>query len=96
MTTKTPFTFGLWTVGWLGADPFGSATRAERSIEEITGKLAELGAYGLTAHDDDLFPFNSTEADRRKAIERLKNALDRKSTRLNSSHIQKSRMPSSA
>lgn len=75
MTTKTPFTFGLWTVGWLGADPFGSATRAERSIEEITGKLAELGAYGLTAHDDDLFPFNSTEADRRKAIERLKNAL---------------------
>lgn len=69
------FTFGLWTVGWLGADPFGSATRAERSIEEITSKLAELGAYGLTAHDDDLFPFKSTEQQRRAAIERLKQAL---------------------
>lgn len=76
MSAHAPhFTFGLWTVGWLGADPFGAATRAERPIEEITSKLAELGAYGLTAHDDDLFPFESTEQERRAAIERLKKAL---------------------
>lgn len=73
--TTTKFTFGLWTVGWLGADPFGSATRAAISVEETLENLAAAGAYGVTAHDDDLFPFESTDAQRREAIDRLKKGL---------------------
>jgi xylose isomerase len=73
--TDTKFTFGLWTVGWLGADPFGSATREAVTIEETTERLAAMGAFGITAHDDDLFPFESTPEERERAIARLKQAL---------------------
>jgi len=80
MSNLTPrpedkFTFGLWTVGWLGADPFGSATRAKLDTVEAVEKLAEIGAYGMTLHDDDLFDFGSSDSDRRKEIDRLKGAL---------------------
>lgn len=75
MTSQTKFTFGLWTVGWLGADPFGSATRAPIELEETLEKVREAGAYGVTAHDDDLFAFSSSEEQRRQAIERLKTGL---------------------
>ena len=80
MSSLTPrpedkFTFGLWTVGWLGADPFGSATRAKLDTVEAVEKLAEIGAYGMTLHDDDLFDFGSTDAERRHEIDRLKAAL---------------------
>ncbi len=51
------FTFGLWTVGWQGRDPFGDATRAALDPVESVHRLAELGAYGVTFHDDDLIPF---------------------------------------
>lgn len=77
--TPTPadkFTFGLWTIGYNGADPFGGPTRAPLDAVHAVEKLAELGAYGLTFHDDDLFAFGSSEADRRAAIDRLKAALD--------------------
>ncbi|MEP6482335.1 MAG: xylose isomerase [Rhodoglobus sp.] len=76
--TPTPadkFSFGLWTIGYNGADPFGGPTRAAMEIEHVVEKLAEVGAYGLTFHDDDLFPFGSSSADRDKFIERLKGAL---------------------
>ena len=69
------FTFGLWTIGWLGADPFGSATRAKLDTVEAVEKLAEIGAYGMTLHDDDLFDFGSTDSQRRHEIDRLKGAL---------------------
>src|SRR6187551_475928 len=78
MPTPTPadkFSFGLWTVGWLGADPFGGPTRAHLDVVHAVEKLAELGAYGLTFHDDDLFAFGSTDAEREKQIGRLKQAL---------------------
>jgi len=80
MSSLTPrpedkFTFGLWTVGWLGADPFGSATRAKLDTVEAVEKLSEIGAYGMTLHDDDLFDFGSTDAARRHEIDRLKAAL---------------------
>lgn len=75
MSAKTKFTFGLWTVGWLGADPFGSATRAPIEIEETLENLKAVGAYGITAHDDDIFSFESTEAQRRTAIDQLKAGL---------------------
>jgi xylose isomerase len=80
MTPLTPtrddkFSFGLWTIGWTAADPFGSATRAPLDVVEAVEKLNEIGAYGLTFHDDDLFAFGSTDAERQKQIDRLKQAL---------------------
>ena len=77
--TPTPndkFTFGLWTIGWNAQDPFGSATRAHLDAVEALRTLSELGAYGMTFHDDDLFPFEATEAERRAAIDALKKACD--------------------
>jgi xylose isomerase len=77
--TPTPadkFTFGLWTIGYNGTDPFGGPTRKPLDTVHAVEKLAELGAYGLTFHDDDLFPFGSTDAERQKQIDRLKGALD--------------------
>jgi xylose isomerase len=74
-TREDKFSFGLWTIGYNGSDPFGGPTRAPMEIEHVVEKLAELGAYGLTFHDDDLFPFASSPADRDKFIERLKKVL---------------------
>jgi xylose isomerase len=76
--TPTPadkFTFGLWTIGYNGADPFGGPTRAHLDTVHAVEKLAELGAFGLTFHDDDLFAFGSTDAQRQAEIDRLKGAL---------------------
>lgn len=69
------FTFGLWTVGWQGRDPFGDAVRAPVDPVETVHQLAKLGAYGVTFHDDDLVPFGSTEAARDQHISRFKKAL---------------------
>ncbi|WP_433249176.1 xylose isomerase [Streptosporangium sp. CA-135522] len=66
------FTFGLWTVGWQARDQFGDASRAPLDPVESVHRLAELGAYGVTFHDDDLL---AVEPDRDKAIERFKKAL---------------------
>ncbi|MTE22790.1 xylose isomerase [Microbacterium sp. ZXX196] len=76
--TPTPadrFSFGLWTIGYNGTDPFGGPTRPALDVVHGVEKLAELGAYGLTFHDDDLFAFGSTDAERQKQIDRLKGAL---------------------
>jgi xylose isomerase len=70
------FTFGLWTVGWQGRDPFGDATRAPLDPVESVNRLAELGAYGVTFHDDDLIPFGSSDAERDSHIKRFRQALD--------------------
>ena len=74
-TREDKFSFGLWTIGYNGADPFGGPTRAPLDVVHAVEKLAEIGAYGLTFHDDDLFPFGSTDAERQKQIDRLKGAL---------------------
>ncbi|GAA4990995.1 xylose isomerase [Yinghuangia aomiensis] len=81
MTTLTPvpddrFTFGLWTVGWQARDPFGDATRAPLDPVEAVHRLAELGAYGVTFHDDDLIPFGADDRDRAKRIAAFRAALD--------------------
>lgn len=68
------FTFGLWTVGYNGTDPFGGPTRAPLDVVHVVEKLASFGAYGLTLHDDDLFAFGSTDGERRSQIDRLKAA----------------------
>src|SRR3954471_16530042 len=74
-TREDKFSFGLWTIGYNGADPFGGPTRAPMDIVHVVEKLKEVGAYGLTFHDDDLFAFGSNDADRQKQIDRLKGAL---------------------
>ncbi|MYI40985.1 MAG: xylose isomerase, partial [Chloroflexi bacterium] len=50
------FTFGLWTVGNIGRDPFGEPTRAPISPVEIVHMLADVGAWGVNLHDNDLVP----------------------------------------
>ncbi|MGZ4624890.1 MAG: xylose isomerase [Kineosporiaceae bacterium] len=75
-TRDDKFTFGLWTVGWQARDPFGDATRPRLDPVESVHRLAELGAYGVTFHDDDLVPFGSSDDDRRRDIDRFKAALD--------------------
>ena len=75
-TREDKFSFGLWTIGYNGTDPFGGPTRPPLDVVEAVEKLSELGAYGLTFHDDDLFPFGSNAAERQKQIDRLKKALN--------------------
>jgi len=74
-TRDDKFSFGLWTVGYTGVDPFGGPTRAPLDVVHVVERLAGLGAYGLTFHDDDLFAFGSTDAERQRQIDRLKDAL---------------------
>ena len=70
------FSFGLWTVGWQARDPFGDATRGPVDPVESVHRLAELGAYGVTFHDDDLVPFGSDDSSRSDHIKRFRTALD--------------------
>lgn len=76
-TPDDRFTFGLWTVGWQGRDPFGDATRPALDPVESVERLAALGAYGVTFHDDDLIPFGAEETERETAVKRFRAALDR-------------------
>ena len=75
-TPADRFTFGLWTVGWQARDPFGDATRPPLDPVETVHRLAELGAYGVTFHDDDLIPFGTDAAERDRLIARFRAALD--------------------
>ena len=75
-TREDRFSFGLWTVGWQARDTFGDATRDPLDAVEAVVRLAELGAYGVTFHDDDLIPFGSDESERARRIKRFRDALD--------------------
>ena len=74
-TRDDKFSFGLWTVGWPASDPFGDPTRDRLDPVEAVHHLAELGAYGVTFHDNDLIPFGSDDSTREKIIARFKDAL---------------------
>ncbi|GAB2892284.1 xylose isomerase [Streptomyces mayteni] len=75
-TPDDKFSFGLWTVGWQGRDPFGEATRPALDPVESVNRLADLGAWGVTFHDDDLIPFGSSATKREGHIKRFRDALD--------------------
>lgn len=75
-TAEDKFTFGLWTVGWNGQDVFGSASRPRLDVAHSVHKLAELGAYGITFHDNDVFAIDASDAERQAEIDKLKAALD--------------------
>jgi xylose isomerase len=69
------FTFGLWTVGNPGRDPFGEPTRAPVDPIDSIGRLGELGAWGISLHDDDLVPFASSVTERDRIVARAAQAL---------------------
>lgn len=69
------FTFGLWTVGNTGRDPFGSPVRDVKSPVELVHLLAEVGAYGVNFHDNDLVPIDATPAERDQIVRDFKAAL---------------------
>jgi xylose isomerase len=75
-TPQDKFSFGLWTVGWVGVDPFGVATRPALDPWVYADKLAELGAWGVTFHDNDVFPFDADEATKDRIVSRFKQATD--------------------
>ena len=70
------FTFGLWTVGHKGNDPFGVETRPGLKPTDSVRKLAELGAYGVCFHDDDLIPPGSDDTERERITREFRGALD--------------------
>ena len=70
------FTFGLWTVGNIGRDPFGEPVRTVITPVEIVHLLAEVGAWGVNFHDNDLVPIDATPAERDKIVSDFKKALD--------------------
>ena len=69
------FTFGLWTVGNIGRDPFGDPVRPPIDPNRIVQKLGELGAYGVNLHDNDLVPRDASAADRDRIVREFKAAL---------------------
>ncbi|MDW8291453.1 MAG: xylose isomerase, partial [Armatimonadota bacterium] len=69
------FTFGLWTVGNRGRDPFGDVVRAPLSPVRIVQRLSEIGAYGVNLHDNDLVPIDATPAERDRIVKEFKKAL---------------------
>ena len=72
---ENKFTFGLWTVGNRGADPFGYAVREGRSPAELVRLLGEVGAWGVNFHDSDLIPIDATASERDAILKEFKQAL---------------------
>jgi xylose isomerase len=70
------FTFGLWTVGSPGRDPFGLPTRDVPGPADLVHLLAEVGAYGVNFHDNDLVPIDATPAERDRIVADFKQALN--------------------
>jgi xylose isomerase len=70
------FTFGLWTVGSLGRDPFGEPVRSKLSPVELVHLLAEAGASGVNFHDNDLVPIDATPSERDRIVRDFRRALE--------------------
>ena len=70
--SEIKYSFGLWTTGWEGVDPFGSATRPPLDPVENIRKLSELGAHAFTWHDNDVFEIDADEATRRAKVDAVK------------------------
>lgn len=76
-TKEDKFSFGLWTVGWLAADPFGDPTREALDPWQYSDKLAELGAWGITFHDNDVYGIDVDDKTRAERVGKLKDAADK-------------------
>ena len=71
------FSFGLWTVGNRGRDPFGEAVRPPLAPLDAVAMLAEVGAWGVNLHDNDLVPIDATAAEQDRIVKEFKSACDR-------------------
>jgi len=69
------FTFGLWTVGNIGRDPFGGPVRDAKSPADLVRLLGEVGAWGVNFHDNDLIPIDATPTERDAILKEFKQAL---------------------
>jgi len=81
MSNYTPkpenkFTFGLWTVGNIGRDPFGGPVREQKSAADLVRLLGEVGAYGVNFHDNDLIPIDATASEADAIKKEFRKALD--------------------
>src|SRR5215471_682052 len=74
-TPADKFTFGLWTVGNRGRDPFGEFVRPPLDPVKAVHKLADAGAWGVNFHDNDLVPIDATAAERDQIVSAFKGAL---------------------
>src|SRR5437868_6347353 len=72
---KMKFTFGLWTVGNPGRDPFGEPTRPRISVDQICRLLGDVGAYGVNFHDNDAIPIESTSQQAQQIVKDFKKSL---------------------
>ena len=70
------FTFGLWTVGSIGRDPFGGPVREAKSPAELVRLLGEVGASGVNFHDNDLIPIDATLAEAEAIKKEFRKALE--------------------
>ena len=70
------FSFGLWTVGNRGRDPFGDAVRPPVKPVDLVHLLGEIGAWGVNLHDNDLVPIDATSAERNQIVRDFKKACD--------------------
>jgi len=75
-TKADKFSFGLWTVGNQGRDPFGDVVRPVLKPTHTVQKLAELGAWGINLHDNDLVPFGASAQERDRIVREFKQALN--------------------
>ena len=75
-TREDRFSFGLWTVGWQGVDVFGGAVRPPMAPADAVHRLSDLGAYGVTFHDNDVFPFGASEQEREQHLKPFRKALE--------------------
>ena len=75
-TRKDRLSFGLWTVGWQGVDVFGGVVRPPMDPAEAVHRLSDLGAYGVTFHDNDVFPFGASEKEREQHFKPFRKALE--------------------
>ncbi|TDE00469.1 xylose isomerase [Jiangella asiatica] len=75
-TREDRFSFGLWTVGWEGVDVFGGAVRPPLDPAAAVHKLSELGAYGITFHDNDVVPFGASASERDARLKSFRTALE--------------------
>ncbi len=74
-TRADKFTFGLWTVGNRGRDPFGDFVRPPLKPTYVVQKLSDLGVYGVNLHDNDLVPIDATRRQRDKIVKEFLKAL---------------------
>src|SRR5271166_4705586 len=70
------FSFGLWTVGNIGRDPFGDPVRATQTPVALVHLLAEVGAWGVNLHDNDLVPIDASAQERDRIVSDFKHALE--------------------